>query len=216
MADMITASQLIIRRKEIPDAAVVCYINSSADVKAASDVCCTSANAVKVVQSLDANEVLFVPDQCLGHYVSTFTDKKISLWPGYCPTHARITPEDISRNQIEHPQAKVMIHPECRPEVVSMADEVLSTAGMLRFARTTTASEIIVGTELGIIHRLRKENPGKLFIPASEQAICPQMKLITLEKILWSLEEMSPEVKVQESIRVRAKRAVDRMLEIGN
>jgi quinolinate synthase len=109
-----------------------------------------------------------------------------------------------------------MIHPECRPEVVSMADEVLSTAGMLRFARTTTASEIIVGTELGIIHRLRKENPGKLFIPASEQAICPQMKLITLEKILWSLEEMSPEVKVQESIRVRAKRAVDRMLEIGN
>ena len=216
MANMITAPQLVEKKKELPDAQVVCYVNSSAEVKAESDYCCTSANAVKVAQSIDAKEILFVPDQYLGHYVSTRTDKKIHFWPGYCPTHARIRPEDILRAREEHPQAKVMVHPECRPEVIQLADEVLSTGGMLRYARSASAREIIVGTELGIIYRFRKENPGKVFIPASEQAICPRMKLITLEKILWSLEEMSPEVIVPEPVRVRAKRAVDRMLEIGS
>ncbi len=216
MANMITAPQLIEKKKELPDAVVVCYINSSADVKAESDICCTSANALKIVQSVNSQHILFVPDQYLGHYISTKTNKKISLWPGYCPTHARIRPEDLLRAKKEHPQAKIVVHPECRPETIAVADEVLSTGGIMRFARSTAAREIIVGTELGIIYRLRKENPDKIFIPASEQAVCPRMKLITLEKILWSLEEMAPEVKVPEPIRVRAKKAVDLMLEMSS
>jgi len=215
MADMVTAERLRQRKEELPGATVVCYINSSAEVKAESDICCTSANAVKVVESLDGEEILFVPDQYLGHYVATKTDKKIILWPGFCPPHIRIQPQDITRLKREHPQAKVMVHPECQPEVIALADEVLSTGGMCRFAQQTEANEIIVGTEIGIIHRLRKENPGKKFIPLSEQVICPHMKLITLEKMLWSLEDMTPEVKVPEEIRLKAKAAVDKMLEIG-
>jgi len=215
MADMITAEGLRERKRELPGAIVVCYVNSSAAVKAESDVCCTSANAVKVVDSLDAEEVLFVPDQYLGDYVSTQTDKRIIPWPGFCPTHIRIQPQDISRLKAEHPQAKAVVHPECRPEVIALADEVMSTGGMIRFARETGQEEMIVGTEIGIIHRLRKENPGKKFIPASEQAICPRMKLITLESVLWSLQEMTPEVRVPEGIRLEAKAAVDKMLEIG-
>ena len=212
MADMITAERLRERKRELPDATVVCYINSSAEVKAESDVCCTSANAVKVIESLDSEEILFVPDQYLGHYISTKTDKRMSLWPGFCLTHIRIQPQDIIGLKKEHTQAKVVVHPECRPEVIALADEVLSTGGMCRFAQKTEAEEIIVGTEIGIIHRLRKENPGKKFIPASEQAICPRMKLITLESVLWSLQEMTTRVKVPEEIRLRAKAAVDKML----
>jgi quinolinate synthase len=215
MANMITAPQLIARKKEIPEAKVVCYVNTSAEVKAESDVCCTSANAIKVVQSIQSTQILFIPDQYLGNYVSFKTGKKISFWPGYCSTHARIRPEDILRARAKYPKAKVMIHPECRPEVIALADEVLSTGGMVKFARTSPADEIIVGTEIGFIYRLRKENPEKTFFPASEQAVCPRMKLITLEKILWSLEEMKPEVKVPEPVRVKAKLAVDKMLEIS-
>jgi quinolinate synthase len=215
MANMITAERLQAKKKEHPQAAVVCYVNSSAEVKAESDICCTSANAVKVVESLDNREILFVPDQYLGHYVSTRIGKKMILWPGFCPTHVRISPERIKELRREYPQAKVVVHPECRPEVIALADEVASTGGMCRYARRDEVREMVVGTELGIIHRLRKENPNKRFIPASEQAICPHMKLITLEKVLWSLEEMSPEVKVPEGIRLRAKAAVDKMLEIG-
>jgi quinolinate synthase len=215
MADMITAESLWAKKKEHPRAAVVCYINSSAEVKAESDVCCTSANAVKVVESMDAREILFVPDQYLGHYVSTKTGKKMILWPGFCPTHVRIKPERIKELKREYPQAKVVVHPECTPEVIALADEVLSTSGMCRYAQRDEVREMIVGTEVGIIHRLKKENPGKRFIPISEQAICPNMKLITLEKVLWSLEDMSPEVKVPEGIRLRAKAAVDKMLKIG-
>jgi len=214
MADMITAEGLRERKRELPGAAVVCYVNSPAEVKAESDVCCTSANAVKVVESLDADEILFVPDQYLGHYVSTKTSKKINLWPGFCPSHARIKPQDITELRQEYPQAKVVVHPECRPEVIALADEVLSTGGMCRYARRDDVTQVIVGTEIGIIHRLRKENPGKKFIPVSEQAICPTMKLITLESVLRSLREMTPEVKVPEDIRLRAKASVDRMLEI--
>lgn len=215
MANMITAEKLRNKKRELSGATVVCYINSSAEVKAESDVCCTSANAVKVIQSLEAKEILLVPDQYLGYYISTKTDKKLILWPGFCPTHVRIRSDDIRRLKLEYPHAKVMAHPECRPEVIAQADEVLSTSGMVRFAQQTEAKAIIVGTEVGIIHRLRKENPDKKFIPASEQAVCPNMKLITLEKILWSLEEMVPEVKVSEEIRLKAKAAVDRMLQIG-
>ena len=215
MANMITAERLREKKKEHPQAVVVCYVNSSAEVKAESDICCTSANAVKVVESLDAREIIFIPDQYLGHYVSAKTSKKMILWPGFCPTHVRIKPERIKELKREYPQANVVVHPECRPEVIALADEVLSTSGMCRYARRDDVREMVVGTEMGIIHRLRKENPGKRFIPVSEQAICPNMKLITLEKVLWSLEEMNPEVKVPEEIRLRAKAAVDKMLKIG-
>jgi quinolinate synthase len=215
MADMINAYQLIEKKKELPGYAVVCYVNSTAEVKAESDVCCTSANAVKVVQSLSSQNILFIPDQYLGQYVSTQTNKNMAFWPGYCPTHARIRPEDIRRAKAEYPRARVMVHPECRPETRALADKVLSTGGMVRFVNSSTDKEFIVGTEIGFIYRLRKENPDKTFITASEQAICPRMKLITLEKILWSLEEMAPEIKVPEPVRVKAVKAVDRMLEIG-
>ncbi len=215
MADMITAVQLRAKKRQHPKATIVCYINSSAEVKAESDICCTSANAVKVVEGLSADEVLFVPDQYLGHYVSTKTNKKVLLWPGFCPTHARILPERIMELKRDYPAAKVVVHPECRPQVIALADEVLSTSGMIRFARREDVQEMIVGTEIGIIYRLRKENPGKRFIPVSEQAVCPNMKLITLEKVLYSLEDLTPEVKVPEAIRLRAKEAVDKMLEVG-
>jgi len=216
MANMITAERLRERKKELPGRPVVCYVNSTAEVKAESDVCCTSANGVKVVESVPAPEILFVPDQYLGNYIATkIKDKKLVLWPGFCPTHLMIQPEDIRRLKSQHPMAKAMVHPECRPEVIALADEVLSTSGMLRFAARSDAKEIIVGTEVGIIHRLQKENPAKVFFPASEQAVCPNMKKITLEKVLWSLEGMSPRVTVPEPVRLRAKEAVDRMLAVG-
>jgi len=215
MADMITAERLRAKKREHPQAVVVCYINSSAEVKAESDICCTSANAVGVIKSLDAQEILFVPDQYLGHYISARTGKKMILWPGFCPTHVRIKPERMKELRQEYPQAKVVVHPECTPEVIALADEVLSTGGMCRYAQRDEVREMVVGTEIGIIHRLRKENPTKRFIPVSEQAICPDMKLITLEKALWSLQEMNPVVKVTEGIQLRAKAAVDKMLKIG-
>lgn len=215
MANMITAEQLIERKQTLSGVPVVCYVNTSAAVKAESDVCCTSANAVKVVDSVEAEGVLFVPDQYLANYVSTKTKKEIYYWPGYCPTHARIQAEDIQKLKAEYPQAKVMVHPECKPDVIALADEVLSTGGMIRFARQTDAKELIVGTETGIIYRLSKENPGKKFLAVSDKAVCGRMKLTTLEKVLWCLEDMANEVKVPEDIRLRAKAAVDRMLAIG-
>jgi len=215
MANMIRAEDLRKMKKEHPGAVVVCYVNTTAEVKAESDICCTSANAVRLVQRLEAREIIFVPDQYLGHYVSTKTGKKMILWPGYCPTHVRIQAEDIHRLRKMYPRAEVMVHPECRPEVVAIADFVLSTGGMIRHAKSSQAAEIIVGTEIGMIYRLRKENPDKVFIPISEQAVCPNMKMITLENILWSMEDMSPQVKVAENIRLKAKKAVDRMIEVG-
>jgi len=215
MADMITAEKLKEKKAELPGAEVVCYVNSSADVKAESDICCTSANAVQVVESLESKEILFIPDQYLGQYVSTQTDKKMHFWPGYCPTHMKILPEHITELRKKYPQAMVMVHPECRPDVIALADKALSTGGILRYARETEVKQLIVGTEIGILHRLKKENPGKEFIPASNKAVCPNMKLITLEKILWALEEMAPEVKVPEETRLRAKTAVDRMLRVS-
>lgn len=215
MANMVTVEKLKEKKQKYGDPYVVCYVNSAAEVKAESDVCCTSANAVKIVRGLDQRKkVLFIPDQYLGHYVSSQAGKEMILWPGYCPTHLRILPQDILRLRKEHPQAKVIVHAECRPEVISLADEVQSTGGMCRYAKTTENNEIIVGTELGIIHRLRKENPEKKFFPVSEQAICPNMKLITLEKVIWSLKEMRYQIKVPARIANRARKAVDRMLEL--
>jgi quinolinate synthase len=215
MANMVTAEQLRQRKKELPDAVVVCYVNTTAEVKAESDICCTSANAVRVVESLKSEKILFIPDKYLGHYISTKVDKQFFLWPGFCPTHARIMPQYIIDLKENYPDASVVVHPECRPEVINLADEVLSTGGMCRYARRDDVSQVIVGTEIGIIYRLRRENPGKRFIPVSEQAICPNMKLITLEKVLKCLEEMAPEVKVSKNIGLKAKKAVDRMLEVS-
>ncbi len=214
MADMINAEQLRQKKKELPGVTVVTYVNSTAEVKAESDYCCTSANGVKVVNAIKNKEILFVPDQYLGDYISKKTGKSMHLWPGYCPTHVKILPEDIIRRKKEYPKAKVVVHPECRPDVIDLADEVFSTSGMVRYAAREEVKELIVGTEIEIVHRLTRENPGKKFIPASNKAICPNMKKITLEKILVSLETLTPEVRVPEEIRVKALIPVERMLEI--
>jgi quinolinate synthase len=215
MANMITAKGLREKKGTLPGVPVVCYINSFAEVKAESDICCTSSNALKVIQSLEADEILFVPDQYLGSYIAGKTAKKIHLWPGYCPTHTHIQAKDIISCRQKYPGAAVIVHPECRPDVVATADEVLSTGGMCRFARGTDVKEIIVGTEAGILHRLRKENPDKTFIPVSERAVCPNMKLTTLESVLLSLQDMSSQVKVPEDIRIKARTSIDKMLEIA-
>ena len=215
MADMITAEALVAKKKELPGATVVCYVNSTAAVKAESDICCTSANAVKVVQSITAKEILFVPDQYLGQWVSDKTGKQMHLWPGFCPTHMKILAEDIIREKQLHPDALALVHPECRTETKAVADEVMSTGGMIRFARENKAKEFIIGTETGIIYRLQKENPEKTFYPASDKAVCPNMKRITLEKVLWALQEMEHKITVPEDIRTKALSAVERMLAIG-
>jgi quinolinate synthase len=216
MADMINADKLRDLKAKHLGAPVVCYVNSSAEVKAESDICCTSANSVKIVNSLPDKEVIFVPDKYLGLYTqSQSPDKNLILFDGYCPTHAKIMPEHINKAKIEHPQALVMVHPECRPEVIALADAVVSTSGMVKFAKESPAVEFIVGTEVGIIHRLKKDNPDKLFFPALNLAICPNMKMTTLEKVLWSLEDLKTEVKVPKEIADKARIAIEKMLAVG-
>lgn len=215
MADMITAPALEEMKAPHPGIPVVCYVNSSAAVKAVSDVCCTSANADKIVTSLDADEVIFVPDKHLGAWVAGITHKKLHLWPGFCPTHNRIKAKDILDKKQRYPKAPVAVHPECPPEVTALADAVLSTSGLIRYGTRPEVKQLIVGTETGVIHRLRQENPGKEFIPATDKAVCPNMKLTTLESILWALRTMTPEISVPEEIRTKALAAVNRMLESG-
>ncbi len=215
MADMVTAEELEKRKAELPGYTVVTYINSSAGVKALSDICCTSANAVKIVNNLKSEDILFVPDQYLGSYVQSKTGKNMLFWPGYCPVHAMILPEHITRLRQEHPEAVVIAHPECRPEVSNMADAVESTSGMIRYAREAKAEKIILATDAGMIYPLQKEVPSRVFIPALKQARCENMQLISLDKMLTSLQEMSGEVKVTGETRERAYRAVERMLEFG-
>ncbi len=216
MADMIDADALRKIKSEYPNAKVVCYVNSSAEVKAESDICCTSANATKIVASFPAKqEIIFVPDQYLGNYAATQAKREVIPWHGYCPTHAKIIPPDIEQLKTDYPNAKVVVHPECRPDIIAMADEVASTSGILKYCQRDDVQQAIIGTEMGIIHRLEKENPGKEFIPISEKAVCPNMKRITIDKVLASLENMVSEVKVPENIRIRAKGAVDKMMEIS-
>ena len=215
LADMITADELGALKGAHPGVPVVCYVNTSAEVKAESDCCCTSANAAQVVEMMPGPEVIFVPDHNLGLWVQRHTSKRLLLWQGYCPTHNKITAEDVRRALERHPEAEVIAHPECRPEVLDLAHQVLSTGGMIRRARETPARTVIVATELGIIHRLQKEAPDKRFLPVSRHAVCPNMKRITLEKVLWSLEDMSGQVQVPRDIAARARRALDRRLEIG-
>lgn len=214
MAQMISPRDVRSLRERHPDAAVVCYVNSSADVKAESDICCTSANGVQVVNALDADEILFIPDRNLAAYVARHTDKRIIPWNGYCYVHDRYTTSDVLEARRKHPDAELLVHPECRPEVIDLADGVYSTSGMLKHARASGASEFIIGTEVGIIHRLCAENPEKMFYPLSTGAVCEDMKKTSLKKVLRALETLSPRVEVPQSTAVRARRAIERMLAI--
>ncbi len=213
MADMITAQSLAKKKKELPGVPVVSYVNSSASVKAESDICCTSANAIQVVNSLAPYDtILMTPDKNLAQYAQRYTDKRIVYWEGFCPYHDILTAEQVRKVKQEHPQALFLAHPECRPGVIDLADEVKSTSGMLDYARKAKNREYIIGTETGIIHTLKTQNPDKVFIPADENMICIDMKKTQLPDIVNALVNLSPVIKVAEDIRVQAKGAVERML----
>ncbi len=214
MAHMITPEQLREMRSLYPEAAVVAYVNTTAEVKAESDICCTSANGVQVVNSLEQKQIIFVPDRNLAAYVQRHTDKKIIPWNGYCYVHDHFTPDEVRVARALHPQAEVLVHPECRPEVIDMADHAFSTSGMGRHARTSSAKEFIIGTEVGMIYRLRKDNPDKEFYPLSEKAVCQNMKKTNLEKVLRALQTLEPRVTVPEEIAAKAKRSIERMLAV--
>ena len=214
MADMINVDDLRRWKQRYPKATVVCYVNSSAAVKAESDYCCTSANALKVVDAVPNDEILFVPDMNLGHYVSTKTNKRIILYPGYCNTHHRLTAKHVIRAKQGHPDAVVLVHPECRAEVIEQADAALSTSQMLRYARENSAKTFLVGTEEGLGYRLQRDNPGKIFHVISKSLICPDMKKTTLYEIVRTMERRKNVVIVPEEVRLRAERALDRMLAV--
>ena len=215
MADMVTPAALQARIAELGDMPVVTYVNSSAAVKALSTICCTSANAIQVVDSLEAAEVLMAPDRNLARNTAAHTDKQVHLWEGYCPYHDALTPEQVDKVKAAHPEALFMAHPECRPEVVALADAVVSTSGMLRFAAESSAVTFIVGTEVGLLHPLSKAAPGKTFIPASDAMLCPDMKRISLADIVTCLETLGGEVKVPQEIRVPALKAVQGMIDLA-
>lgn len=216
MADMITAEQLRKKKAEHPNAVVICYVNSSAAVKAECDLCCTSSNAMKVVSSVPTDrEVIFVPDTHLGHYVQQELGREMIIWDGFCPTHSRIRDVDILREKADHPKAIVMAHPECPPSIRDMADKLLSTGQMCTYAKESDEMEFIVATEMGLLYRLRNENPGKRFYAVSDRAVCPNMKKIDAEKVLWSLQDMQHRVTVPEEIAVKARRSIEAMLELS-
>ena len=215
MAKMITAEELRKLKEKHPDAIVVCYVNTTAEVKAESDYCCTSANAVDLVKTLPADrEIIFVPDQHLGRFVEQRCGIRLILWPGYCATHLMITEQDILEKRKSYPDAVVLSHPECSEDAKAVSDELLSTGQMLKFVQSSGAKQFIIATEVGIIHSLKKENPDAQFFAANERAICPNMKKITLEKILWSLEDMQHEVRVPAPIAERATKAINRMVAV--
>jgi quinolinate synthase len=215
MADMIDVHQLRELKRKHPDAQVVTYVNSSATIKAESDICCTSANAVEVVNSLDTKKIIFTPDRNLAFYVSRFSEKEIIAYDGFCPTHILIFADAVKRAKAEHPNALFVAHPECTPDVIDLADHVCSTSGMYRYVKESDADEFIMGTETGILYRLRKQNPQKKFHLPSKHLLCPNMKMTTLDWLAQSLRYMRYRVEVPEDIRQKAKRALDRMLEIG-
>lgn len=216
MADMITAEQLRAKKAEHPGAVAITYVNSSAETKAECDLCCTSSNAIAIVASVPAEkEIIFVPDTHLGHYVQKELGREMVIWDGYCPTHSRIRDTDILREKAAHPNAVVMAHPECPSNIRELADELLSTGQMCAFAKESDATEFIVATEMGLLYRLRNENPGKKFHAPSNRAICPNMKKIDLEKILWALEDMQHRVVVPEETANKARRSIEAMLELS-
>jgi quinolinate synthase len=205
MADMVTA-----------EAVVISYVNSSAEVKAESDCCCTSSNATKVLDAYrDAREVIFVPDQNLGDHASKQTGAKMVPWEGYCPIHVRMTAQDVESARAAHPHALVMVHPECPPEVRAVSDKILSTGQMCRFAIESGYTEFIVGTECGLLYRLRRENPGKSFFPLRQDLVCEDMKRITPADVLASLRDLKYRITVPEPIASRARQAIERMIRLG-
>ena len=214
MADMITPDGVRLMRERHPGAPVVTYVNSSAAVKAESDICCTSANAVRVVNSLPDPEVILTPDRNLAMYIARHTSKRCHIWDGYCPTHERLTVEDIRQARADYPDAVFMAHPECPPEILDLADHICSTSGMYDYARKSPARRFIVGTEMGILYRLRLENPEKEFILPTTRLVCPNMKLTALEDVHAALLTMSPRITVPADIRERARLALERMLAV--
>jgi quinolinate synthase len=215
MADMVDPAALTARKKALGNIPVVTYVNSSAAVKAVSDICCTSANVIDVVNALTADEVLMTPDRNLAQYAAGNTDKKIHLWDGYCPFHNNLTPEDVAAARQNHPDALFMAHPECHPEVLALADTIQSTSGMIRYAKNSPHREFIIGTEVGLLYPISKANPDKQFFPASEKMLCKDMKKIGLEDIKTSLETLSGEVSVPEHIRKQALGAVQKMIDLA-
>jgi quinolinate synthase len=214
MAEMITAGELALVKSRYPDAAVVCYVNTSAEVKAESDICCTSSNAVRVVTSLHEDQVIFVPDRNLAWYVARFTGKEILPWDGFCLVHDQITADQVRTEREHHPKAKVLVHPECRPEVIDCADHVASTSGIIRYVCTAQEKEFIIGTEVGILHRISHECPGKRCYPLSEAAVCRNMKKTDLLTVHDALDRLQPRITVPPNIARRARHAIDRMLVI--
>lgn len=214
LADTITPEALMARKEEYPEAAVVCYINSPASVKALSDICCTSSNAVRVVNSLEAKQVLFVPDKNLAAFVAGQSDKEIIPWEGCCVTHDSVSVDDVTKARANYPDGVIIVHPECRPEVTAMADHIGSTTEIIRFAAETKAKKIVIGTEMGTLYKLTKTSPDKEFYLLSTSLICPTMKLITRKKIKNALETMHPQITVPEEVRKAASTALDRMLQI--
>ncbi|MEJ2683096.1 MAG: quinolinate synthase [Candidatus Sulfobium sp.] len=201
-------------RRQYPGVPVVAYVNTTAEVKAESDICCTSANVVKVIESLPGDKVICIPDKNLSMWAARNTRKQVIAWDGYCNVHERVTADDVRKARSAHPGALVLAHPECRPEVLDLADHVTSTSGMLRFARSSTAMEFIVGTETGLMHRLRQENPDKAFFALRKDMVCPNMKRTTLKSIIRAFRENTYEIRVPEHIRIPAKKALDRMLAV--
>lgn len=214
MANMVDPDGLNKLKEKHPDAEVVAYINTTAEIKALSDICCTSANGEKVVKSLSSKKVIFVPDKNLGAYIQRFVpDKELILWPGLCATHHRIRKDEILKIKKEHPKAEILVHPECRPEVIDIADHAFSTNGMVNYAKNSDTKEFIIGTEKELCYRLKKENPEKTFYPI-KSAVCPNMKKITLEKVLNSLETLEPKIKLTDEIMEKARRPLQRMMDI--
>jgi len=214
LADMIDVEKLKQWKERYPKATVVAYVNTTAAIKAESDICCTSANGIEVVSAVPNEEILFIPDQNLGHYISTKTKKRIILYPGFCDTHAKVTAEQVSLAKQRYPQAKVLVHPECRPEVINLADAALSTSQMLRYAKQSNDRTFLIGTEEGTLHPLRKQNPEKKFYIIASNFVCSDMKKTTLETVIKTMETRSNVVTVPEEVRIRAKQAIDRMLAI--
>jgi len=215
MADMITVRKLREKKKEFPGARVVCYVNSSAEIKAESDISCTSSNAIEIVRSMKSERIIFVPDKNLGRYVQTqVPEKEIILWEGFCPTHIRLTEEDVARVKDKFPKAAFIAHPECRPEVLHLADHICSTKGMFDYAKKSQAKEFIIGTESGMLYKLRRDNPNKKFYVPTTHLICANMKLTTLGWVAHSLENMVYEVKVSERVAEKARRTLEKMLSV--
>lgn len=215
MAEMVDADSLKKKKKEYPEATVISYVNSSAAVKAESDICCTSSNALDIVEAVDNDQILFVPDQNLGQYVKARSKKEIILWPGFCATHHRVKKEEVLKVRETLPGVPIVVHPECAPEVVALADHADSTAGILRYARDSKADTIIIGTEQGLLHRLKKENPDKTFYLLSPRLICPNMKKTTLEKVVNALEKQETKIEIAKEISLKAYSALDKMLQLS-